>query len=84
MLKIWKAEIVGDGPGSDALSRGRGEPAGRPCPGEILSATKSGIVVACGGNALRILELQPEGGKRLTAEQFLAGHFIQPGEKFTS
>ena len=30
-------------------------------PGEILEAGKTGIVVACGTEALRILELQREG-----------------------
>jgi len=63
LLKIWKAEAV--------------EHAGRA--GEILSADKSGILVGCGQNALRILELQREGGRRLTAEQFLAGFPIKTG-----
>ena len=49
-------------------------------PAEILEAGKFGIVVACGEHALRILELQLEGGKRLTAQQFLAGHELKPGE----
>jgi methionyl-tRNA formyltransferase len=57
LLKIWRAEVV---EGSGAA-------------GQVLAADKSGIVVACGQGALRILELQREGGKRLTAEQFLAG-----------
>ena len=51
-------------------------------PGEILEAGKFGIVVACGEHALRILELQLEGGKRLAAQQFLAGHELKPGERF--
>jgi methionyl-tRNA formyltransferase len=65
LLKIWKTEVV--------------EKNGRP--GEILSADKSGIVVACGEKTLQILELQREGGKRLTAEQFLAGFPLKPGLK---
>ncbi|MGP8219951.1 MAG: methionyl-tRNA formyltransferase, partial [Limisphaerales bacterium] len=51
-------------------------------PGEILSADKTGIVVGCGQNALRILELQREGGRRLTAAEFLAGHSIKVGGSF--
>jgi methionyl-tRNA formyltransferase len=66
MLKILRAESV------DASG---------PMPGEILSATRDGIVVACGAGALRIVELQREGGKRLSAEQFLTGFPLQPGEK---
>jgi len=64
LLKIWKAEVT----------------AATGSPGEILSADKSGIVVGCAQNALRICELQLEGGKRLNAQQFLAGHGLKPGQ----
>ena len=63
MLKIWKAEVVE-----------KSGPAG-----EILFADKNGIVVACGKNALRILELQREGGRRLSASEFLAGNPLKQG-----
>ncbi len=63
LLKIWKAEVV--------------EQSG--IAGTILSADKTGIVVGCGEGALRILELQREGGKRLSAEQFLIGHPLKAG-----
>jgi methionyl-tRNA formyltransferase len=66
LLKIWKAE---------PLDR-KGQ------PGAVLSADKTGIVAGCGQGALRILELQREGGKRLAAEQFLAGSALKPGDKF--
>lgn len=47
-------------------------------PGTILSADKRGIAVACGdGTSLRITELQPEGGKRMAAAAYLAGHPIK-------
>lgn len=45
-------------------------------PGTVLTADKSGIVVACGEGALQLTEVQPEGGRRMTAEQFLAGHRV--------
>jgi|ERR1019366_5514189 methionyl-tRNA formyltransferase len=66
LLKIWKAEVV--------------EKSG--AAGLILSADKTGIVVGCGQGALRILELQREGGRRLTAEQFLSGFPLKAGGKF--
>lgn len=66
LVKIWKAEVVG--------KNGQA--------GIVLSADKSGIVVGCGQSALRIFELQREGGRRLTADQFLAGHPLQGGEMF--
>jgi methionyl-tRNA formyltransferase len=65
LLKIWRAEIT-------ELSGGSGE---------ILRADKSGIVVGCGRESLRLLELQREGGRRLSAQQFLAGHPLMPGQK---
>ena len=49
-------------------------------PGEILSAERDSLVVACGTGAWRILELQREGGKRLTAPAFLAGFPLRSGE----
>ena len=46
-------------------------------PGAILAAGKQGIEVACGGGTvLRIDELQPDGGKRMSAGDFLRGHPI--------
>jgi len=36
--------------------------------------------VACGEKALRILELQREGGRRMNAVEFLAGHPLKCGE----
>ncbi len=66
LLKIWKAEVV--------------ERSGKA--GEILSADKNGIIVGCAQDALRILELQPEGGRRMSAAEFLAGHAMRPGQEF--
>ncbi len=65
LLKIWKAGVV--------------EKSG--APGEILSADQSGIVVACGENALQILELQREGGRRMSAREFLVGHPLKASQK---
>jgi methionyl-tRNA formyltransferase len=48
-------------------------------PGEILQADKTGLVVACGQEALRIHELQLEGGRRMAATELLTGHPLQPG-----
>jgi methionyl-tRNA formyltransferase len=43
-------------------------------PGTVLAADKGGLVVACAVGALRLTEVQPEGGRRMRVEQFLAGH----------
>ena len=49
-------------------------------PGAVLEAGQGGVLVACGGNtALRILELQPDGGKRMKATDYLRGHPLPLG-----
>lgn len=55
----------------------------RLCPksgtnGEVIS-TKP-LVVGCGDKSVEILELQPEGKKRMTADAFLAGHKLEIGD----
>ncbi len=50
-------------------------------PGAVVSAEKDGIVVAAGEGAVVIHELQPEGGRRMKASEYLAGHKISPGER---
>ncbi len=65
-LKIWRARL------QDASGQ----------PGEILAADAQGIVVACGHGALRLLELQKPGGKRLSAAQFLQGFPLKAGQTF--
>jgi methionyl-tRNA formyltransferase len=67
MLKIWRAQI----------ERRQGQ------PGEVMQADKAGLVVACGADALRVEQLQLEGGRRMTAAEFLAGHDLRPGVRLT-
>jgi len=66
-LKVWRGAVM---PGSSAP------------PGTILRADAQGIVVACGGGALRATELQRAGGKCLAAADFLHGLSLAPGERF--
>ena len=53
-------------------------------PGVVLAAGKTGIDVACGIGALRILEVQPAAGRRMSAAAFALGHAIRPGSKWAS
>lgn len=48
-------------------------------PGEILSADKTGVRIACGEGVLVVNELQLPGKKRLNAMNFLAGKTLFPG-----
>jgi methionyl-tRNA formyltransferase len=50
-------------------------------PGEIVEAHADGLVIACGAEtALRILELQPEDARRMTARDYLNGAHLQIGQ----
>ena len=66
LLKVWRARV---------------EAGAMADPGIVTAADAGGIVVACGADALRILELQRAGGKRLTAPAFLAGCDLVPGAR---
>jgi len=55
----------------------------RPIPGTILEAAGDAIRVATGDGVLRILELQPEGKRAMTAREFLAGRPIAAGTQLT-
>ena len=47
-------------------------------PGAYVQADKKGLKVACGsGEVLEILDLQPDGKKRMAATAFLLGHPIE-------
>ena len=70
LVKLWRATPLAAG----SLSvPAQGE------PGTVLAADRDGIVVACGEGALRLLELQKAGGKRLPVAQFLAGNALAAG-----
>ena len=51
--------------------------------GTVLSVSpKEGLIVKCGKGAVNILELQPAGGRRMSARDFLNGRKIQAGKRF--
>jgi methionyl-tRNA formyltransferase len=64
-LRIWTAQTA----------------VGQGTPGTILAANDDGIVVAAGEGAVRLLEVQAEGGRRLSAGEFLRGHRLRPGDR---
>ena len=55
--RVWRAELPG-------------RPSSGP-PGEVLAAGRDGIEVATGDQALRLLELQPPGKRRMSAADYL-------------
>lgn len=53
-------------------------------PGEIIAIEEDGFVVGTGNDtAIKVLELQPSGKKKMTADQFLrgAGSFLKVGDR---
>ncbi len=53
-------------------------------PGSVLEASGDRLVVATGAGALQILVIQAEGKRPMTARDFLAGHPLVPGDRFTA
>ena len=64
-LKVWTA----------ATAPGAGD------PGTVLRSDAEGLVVACGGGALALREIQPAGSKRMSTAAFLAGRPLPPGTR---
>ncbi len=73
LLKIWDAKAVG----AKAHPGMRKEPA----PGAVSGVTRHGFSVQTGSGELAILELQPEGKKRMSADAFLRGYPLKEGEQ---
>jgi methionyl-tRNA formyltransferase len=67
-VKIWEASPA-EGAGT---------------PGEILACDASGVVVACGRGALRLVRAQRAGSKPMAADALLRGARLAPGARFGS
>ncbi len=68
-LKIWKASVCYGGPNG--------------LPGTLVRAEESELLVLTSDQTLRIIELQPAGKKRMTAEEFLRGYRPEPAARFS-
>jgi len=62
-IKVWRARVV----------------AGSGAPGQLLATGEGKLVVACGQDALELLELQLPGGRRIGAREFLQRHPVGRG-----
>ncbi|MET0682233.1 MAG: methionyl-tRNA formyltransferase [Casimicrobiaceae bacterium] len=68
-VKVWRAQPAPD-PARDAV------------PGTVLAIERASVVVACGEGALGLAELQPAGGRRMSAGAFAAGRGLGSGARF--
>jgi methionyl-tRNA formyltransferase len=59
------------------------EPGGGGAPGEIVALGRDGIAVACGEGVLRLLVVQPEGGKAMDAWAYAQGRRVATGERLS-
>lgn len=78
-LVVWRAEVVeADG---ERVVRASGGESGLSF-GDIVAARGDELTVACGGGTrLRLLEVQAEGKRRMTARDFLNGMRAGEGER---
>lgn len=67
---IWKAKALGDPTTAE--------------PGTAVAVTKDAIHIATGQGLLAITELQPANSRRMTVQQYLAGHRLAPGFRLHS
>jgi len=68
-VKVWRAQ-----PATGPL---RGS-----APGVVLAVVAEGVTVACGEGAVVLEELQPAGGRRMSAFTFATGRRLAPGGRF--
>jgi methionyl-tRNA formyltransferase len=51
-------------------------------PGEVIAIDPEGMLVACGGGAVRIAAAQPAGKRRLTPVEWMHGRGVAAGDRF--
>ena len=71
MLKLWKAEVI--------AAEGIAKEAKNKAVGTILTVAKDSFDVLTGEGILRVKELQLEGKRKMTAEEFLRGFSLESG-----
>jgi len=67
ILRIYRSAVVQS---TDSPSK---------VPGTLITVTKNQLVVACAQSALSIIEIQQEGKKRMSIEDFLRGYKLEAG-----
>ena len=70
LLKIFEAHVLTE---DEVLSE-------NAVPGEIIFVDKKSFTIRCGNGALKILNLQLEGKKRMDTSAFLLGYSINVGK----
>ena len=50
-------------------------------PGEVLDISGDGPLVACGQEAIRLLQVKPEGKRAMSGSEYLCGHSLKIGDR---
>lgn len=67
-MKIWRAEVVPNETVDATI-------------GTIITKDKESFTIACQKDALKVLEIQPEGKRRMSVKDFMLGCKVELGEK---
>ena len=51
-------------------------------PGQVTRADQDSLVVTCGSGAVRLLQVQPAGKRRMSGAEWLRGRGIAVGQRF--
>ena len=68
-VKVWRAQ-----PATAAMRAAD--------PGTLLAIDEAAVTIACGDGALDVAEVQPAGGRRMSAATFAAGRKLRVGGRF--
>lgn len=71
MLKLWKAEVIAE---TDLTKEQK-----KANPGTVVSVERDGFGIRTGDGVLFVKELQLEGKKKMSAEEFLRGFPLEEG-----
>jgi methionyl-tRNA formyltransferase len=72
-VKLWRARVLEGGADGESGTE----------PGTVVRLEPGGPVVAAGGGAVQLLELQPESRPRMSGDAYLRGYPLTPGQRFT-
>jgi methionyl-tRNA formyltransferase len=70
-------KVLSSAVGAEGIASGAGT------PGEVVAAGRDGISVACGSGVLRLLSVQPEGGKVMDAWAYAQGRRLGKGDRLS-
>lgn len=73
MLKLWKAEVISPNELSREMKKQQ--------PGTIVTVAKDSFGILTGSGVLNVKELQLEGKRKMTAEEFLRGYQLETGTR---